>query len=195
MYAIAAVVVIGLVLTAERFYYIYIVCNINTEAFTSQIQKLVAANNIERAIKLCNAAPTAALPKVIRAGLAAAGKREAEIDGALRETALEILPRLAARLPVLKGAAATAILLGILGMAVGLVRACAGTAPLAEAGGAPFPAGGLLASMYPLAFGAAAAILFTAVHVFLSRKAVRIATDVELHAQRLRNQLAARVSP
>ena len=49
----------------------------------AQIQKLVMANNIDRAIKLCNAAPTAALPKVIKAGLTRANKGEIEIANAI----------------------------------------------------------------------------------------------------------------
>ena len=60
-------------------YYVMFRANINGTAFFAQIQKLIMANNIDRAIKLCNAAPSAALPKVIKAGLTRANKGPEEI--------------------------------------------------------------------------------------------------------------------
>ena len=44
--------------------------NINGAAFMTQIKKLVMANNIDRAIKLCNAGDKAALARVVKSGLA-----------------------------------------------------------------------------------------------------------------------------
>ena len=67
MYVIAFVSVIGIGIIIERFIFLFFKYNINAKAFMGQIQKLVMANNIDRAIKLCNAAPNAALPKVIKA--------------------------------------------------------------------------------------------------------------------------------
>ena len=58
--------VVGLGIIIERFIFLYFKYNINAAAFMAQIQKLVMANNIDRAIKLCNAAPSAALPRVIK---------------------------------------------------------------------------------------------------------------------------------
>ena len=74
MHPIALCSVVGLGLIIERFIFLFFKYNINGKAFMAQIQKLVMANNIDRAIKLCNAAPAAALPKVIKAGLARARK-------------------------------------------------------------------------------------------------------------------------
>ena len=69
MHPILFMSVIGLGVMIERFIFLYFKYNINAAAFMGQIQKLVMANNIDRAIKLCNAAPAAALPRVIKAGL------------------------------------------------------------------------------------------------------------------------------
>ena len=53
---------------------------INNQAFFAQIQKLVMANNIDRAIKLCNAAPEAGVPRVTRDLLVRANKDVEEIE-------------------------------------------------------------------------------------------------------------------
>src|SRR5262245_60353432 len=69
MHPIALVGVIALACVVERVVQIFFRYNINATAFMAQIHKLVMANNIDRAIKLCNGAPSALLPRVIKAGL------------------------------------------------------------------------------------------------------------------------------
>ena len=67
----------------ERIYMIYFRFNINAPQLMAQVQKLILANNIDRGIKLCNSAPRAALPRVIKAALTRANKGEEEIGNAL----------------------------------------------------------------------------------------------------------------
>jgi len=69
MHFIAFSAIIGAGVTIERFIFLFFRFNINGGQFFNQIQKLVMANNIDRAIKLCNAADKAALARVIKAGL------------------------------------------------------------------------------------------------------------------------------
>ncbi len=69
MYVILGASIVGLGIIVERFIFLFFKYNINATAFMAQIQKLVMANKIDHAIKLCNAAPSAALARVIKAGL------------------------------------------------------------------------------------------------------------------------------
>ena len=57
-----------------------------------QITKLVMTGNIDRAIKLCGAAPNAALARVIKAGLSRANRGEIEVARAMEESILEVTP-------------------------------------------------------------------------------------------------------
>jgi biopolymer transport protein ExbB/TolQ len=125
MYIILVVSIMGLGIIVERFIFLFFKYNINATAFMAQIQKLVMANNIDRAIKLCNAAPNAALPKVIKAGLTRANKGETEIQNAVEEAMLEVIPHIQKRTPALQGVANVATLLGLLGTIVGLIEAFA----------------------------------------------------------------------
>ena len=63
MYIILAVSIISIGITIERFIFLFFKYSVNAEPFMAQIQKLVMANNIDRAIKLCNAQPAAASAK------------------------------------------------------------------------------------------------------------------------------------
>ena len=123
MWVILLVSILGLGITIERFVFLFFKYNINANAFMAQIQKLVMANNIDRAIKLCNAAPSAALPKVIKAGLTRANKGELEIQNAVEEAILEVVPHIEKRTPALQAVANIATMLGLLGTIIGLIQA------------------------------------------------------------------------
>jgi len=60
---IAIIAILGMVMTVQlsRKY------RVNAAAFTAQIQKLVMANSIDRAIRLCNAVQEAPLPSAVKA--------------------------------------------------------------------------------------------------------------------------------
>ena len=53
--------------------------NLNAPPFMEQVTKLVLTGNVDRAVKLCGAAPHAPLAKVIRAGLTRANRGEMEV--------------------------------------------------------------------------------------------------------------------
>ena len=89
MWPILFCAVFALAIAFERLYFIMFQANINGTAFMAQVQKLIMANNIDRAIKLCNAEPHAALPKVVKAGLTRANRTEKEIENAIEEAPLE----------------------------------------------------------------------------------------------------------
>jgi biopolymer transport protein ExbB/TolQ len=192
MYLITIVLVIGVIVFIERFVTLFFKYNINADAFMSQIHKLVDANNIDRAVKLCNAAPQAALPRVIKPGLACADGDACEARGAIEEAALEVVPRLRKRARSLLGVAIIAAGLGLLGSVIGLIRALSS---LEHAGPELDLVGlthGLAVSMYPLAFGLAVSIAFVLAHFALSRVTTRIVNEINLYSARLGNALAAR---
>ena len=77
MWPILFMSVLGLAVMVERFVFLYFKHNINAREFMRQIQKLVMGGNVDRAIKLCNSAPDAALAKVIKSGLTRANPERA----------------------------------------------------------------------------------------------------------------------
>ena len=112
MAPIAFVSFLSLAIAIERVIFLMFRYNINGAAFMAQIQKLVMANNIDRAIKLCNAAPNAALPRVVKAGLTRANKGEIEVQNSIEEATLEVMPQITKRSGSLATLASLATLLG-----------------------------------------------------------------------------------
>lgn len=192
MYVIAFTSVIGVGIIVERFIFLFFKYNINANAFMGQIQKLVMANNIDRAIKLCNAAPNAALPKVIKAGLTRANKGELEISNAIEEATLEVVPIVQKRTPTLGGVANVATLLGLLGTIVGLIQAFAALESAAPDQRAAALAKGISVAMNTTAFGLIVAIPCMTAQMFLQAVTVKILNEIDQYSVKLENLLVSR---
>ena len=192
MYVIAFTSVVGLGIIVERFIFLFFKYNINATAFMGQIQKLVMANNIDRAIKLCNAAPNAALPKVIKAGLARANKGELEISNAIEEATLEVVPIVSKRTPLLGGVANVATLLGLLGTIVGLIQAFAALKSAAPDQRAAALAEGISVAMNTTAFGLIVAVPCMSAQMFLASVTTKILGEIDQHSVKLENLLVSR---
>ena len=114
--------------------------SVNAKAFLEQIRKLVLANNIDRAVKLCSATE-APVAQVARAGLQRVHRGEIAIAQAIEETLVDVTPLLKKRVQILWSIANIATLVGLLGTVVGLEEAGRRSGRLrAEAGE---PAGGV----------------------------------------------------
>jgi len=189
MYPILAMSVVALGVAIERIYFLYIRYNINGATFMDQITKLVMAGNIDRAIKLCNAAPTQALPRIVKAGLTRANKGEAAVGQAIEEATLEMTPLISKRTNSLLAIANVATLLGLLGTIVGLIESFASLENASPADKQRLLASGISVAMYTTAFGLIVAIPTMLVHLFLSGVTKKIMDEIDQYSVRLENLL------
>lgn len=184
--------IIAIAITIDRVIALYFRFNTNASAFMAQIQKLVMANNIDRAIKLCNAAPAAALPKVVKAGLTRANKGAVEIQNAMEEATLEVVPEIQKRTPNLWTIANLATLLGLLGTIFGLI-ACFKAVGLATPDQKQrILAEGISEAMYNTAYGLAIAIFCMIFHLLLGNFAKKLIEEIDQYSVKLENLLIAR---
>lgn len=195
MHPILGMSVVALGIIIERFIFLYFKYNINAAAFMAQIQKLVMANNIDRAIKLCNAAPSAALPKVVKAGLTRANKGPEEIQNAVEEATLEVVPIVTKRTAVLSQVANIATLLGLLGTILGLIGAfeALGNDNIPPEERTKLLAKGISIAMNTTAFGLIVAIPCIAAQVFLAAVTKKIIDEIDHYSVKLENLLISRL--
>jgi len=192
MYLILGVSILALGVVIERFVFIFFKYNINAHAFMAQIQKLVMANNIDRAIKLFNAAPSAALPRVIKAGLTRANKGEIEIQNAIEEASLEVVPLVMKRTATLAGLANIATLLGLLGTIIGLIDAFKALETATPDKRQEMLARGIALAMNTTAFGLIVAIPTLFAHLLLSSMSKKIVEEIDQYSVKLENLLISR---
>jgi biopolymer transport protein ExbB/TolQ len=192
MYPILIVFVFAMAIAFERMFFIIFRANINATAFMAQIQKLIMANNIDRAIKLCNAEPHAALPRVVKAGLTRANRSEKEIENAIEEGVLEVGPVLAKRSGYLSMLANVATLTGLLGTITGLIQAFEAVAHASAETKQTLLAAGISTAMFTTAGGLIAAIPTLILHSMIMARTNKILDDVDQYGLKTLNLLTAR---
>jgi len=192
MWFILLTAIFGLAIAFERLYYILFRANINGTAFMAQVQKLIMANNIDRAIKLCNAEPNAALPRVLKAGLTRANRSEIEIQNAVDESVLEVFPQLNKRSAYLPMLANVATLTGLLGTIQGLIMAFKAVATASAETKQAMLASGIATAMYTTASGLVVAIPILVLHSIVANRTTKIMDDIDQFALKTVNLLGAR---
>jgi len=195
MYIILATSVVGVGIMIERFVMLFFKYNINATAFMAQIQKLVMANSIDKAIKLCNAAPSAALARVIKAGLTRANKSSDEIQNAVEEATLEVIPFIQRRTNTLAAIANIATLMGLLGTIIGMIGAFSDMATVAPDKRQEALGRNISLAMNTTAFGLIVAIPCMLAHLILSGVTKKIIDEIDLYSVKLENLLISRHKP
>lgn len=192
MWPILVCAVFGVAITAERLFYIMFRANIDGTAFMAQVQKLIMANNIDRAIKLCNAEPNRALPRVLKAGLTRANQKGSDVQNAVEETVLEVYPQLNKRTGYLPMLANVATLIGLLGTIQGLIQAFEAVAHASAETKGALLAAGISTAMFTTAAGLIVAIPLLVLHSIVQARTIKIMDEVDQYSLKTINLLGAR---
>jgi biopolymer transport protein ExbB/TolQ len=192
MYVNVCTSIVAVAIIIERIIVLAFSLNLNAGPFMEQVQKLVLSNNVDRAIKLCSAAPNAALSRVIRAGLTRAGKGDQEVARALEEAVLEVTPSISKRISSLWSLANVATLIGLIGTITGLIGTFRSLSAASPEMKAVLLSKGIAEAMNNTALGLTIAVGCIVAHLLLSSKSKAMVEDVEYNALRLENMLSRR---
>ena len=179
---------VTLAIIVERTIYFLGKGSVNARAFLEQIRKLVAANNVDRAVKLCSATE-APVARVAKAGLTRLPKGEAAVATAIEETLADVTPELKKRIPALWSVANIATLFGLLGTISGLIHSFAAVSSASPETRSALLSKGISEAMYNTAFGLFIAVVCMVAHVLLSGVAKKQQNDLESFAMKLENLL------
>lgn len=180
-------VVIGLIV--ERAIYFLGRGHLNAKAFLEQLRKLLSANNVDRAKKLCDAT-TAPVARVAKAGLNRLHRGEAAVAQAMEETMTDTLPEVKTRIGALWSMANICTLVGLLGTITGLIttfRSLEGKDPITSK---KMLSNGISEAMYNTAFGLFIALICMFAHLLLSAAMKKVIADLEAFSLRFENLLA-----
>ena len=169
---------------------------VNSKEFFAQIKKLVAAGNIDRAIKLCDASDYPIL-QLVKAGLTHANKGPDEIDAALSEKLSELKPAVEKRVGALWSLANIATLVGLLGTVLGLIHTFGAVAAqgLSQSEKQRILANGIAEAMYNTAFGLGIAVVCMVTHLVLHQRSKNIQHDLDATQERVFNLLTITARP
>jgi biopolymer transport protein ExbB/TolQ len=179
----------SLAVIVERIIVLMFRFNLNAAPFMEQVTKLVMAGNVDRAKKLCGAAPNSPLAKVVRSGLARANRGEIEVAKALEEAILETNPTITARIQWLWSLANIATLVGLVGTVFGLIGTFKSLGNVPADQKQALLSKGISEAMNNTFFGLSIAVLCIIFHLFLMAYARQMLETVELNAMKLENLL------
>ena len=180
-------VVIALIV--ERSMYFLGRGHLNAKAFLEQIKRLLAANNVDRAKKLCDAT-SAPVARVAKAGLNRLHRGEAAVAQAMEETMTDAMPEVKTRIGALWSMANIVTLTGLLGTITGLIATFSALKESNPADKDEKLSEGIAEAMYNTAYGLAIALLCMVAHLMLSAAMKKVISDLEAFALRFENLLA-----
>jgi biopolymer transport protein ExbB/TolQ len=183
-----AILAFVIAVVAERFVHILTKHQVNGEEFMAQIRKLVQAGNIDRAIKLCEAAPLPLL-QVVKAGLSQVNRGEEAVIAQMEDRMGEVIPNLEKRIGMLWSLANIATLVGLLGTISGLIKSFAAVAFAEPAQKSALLSRGISEAMYNTALGLGIAVICMVFHLILHGWAKKIKHDLERTTMKLENLL------
>ena len=191
MWPIMVCALVGATIAVERAFFIFLRAAVHAPIFMGAVQRHVLDGQVDAAIKLCNAEPAAALPRVVKAALLRADRPDAEIRDAIEEASLEVFPEVNRRLAFLPMIANVSTLLGLLGTIQGLILAfhAVGEAT-AEARSAALSSG-IAVAMYTTFFGLFVSIPILVVHGLIAARANSVLEEVDHFGLRVVNLLNA----
>nr|HEX4314562.1 MotA/TolQ/ExbB proton channel family protein [Kofleriaceae bacterium] len=123
MWIILLTSVITIALVVERAVYLFR-ASVDKDKLLALLKSQVMSGNVQGAIKVCSGNPTP-MTRIVQAGLMKFNKSDDEVQSAMDEAALRELPRINARTPYLAMLANFAVMAGLFGTIIGMIRSFA----------------------------------------------------------------------
>jgi len=192
LYPMAAVFVAGIAIAIERFIVLTRARLENQQAW-ERITPSLRAGNFAEAMKQAEQSGSA-LGTVLCYGLSRArtASRRDDIEKAMEESLLEIIPRLDKRTHFLASLANIGMLLGLLGTIVGLIAAFSAISTANPAEKASLLAASISVAMNNTAGGLVVAITLLFFHMLLEAKTTAVIDSLEVAALKFINAIAER---
>ena len=192
MYPIVLVLALGLAIALERWLFLSRSYRANRSLW-AELLPLMNKGDLQAAEKTANASDTA-IGRVLGHGLSRAlanGSRQ-DVELAMEESLMEVMPLLEKRTHYLATFANIATLLGLLGTIIGLIKGFTAVANVNPAEKADLLSASISVAMNTTAFGLIAAIPLLLLHAWLTTKTTELVDSLEMAAVKLMNALGTR---
>lgn len=192
LYPLAAIFVVGVAIAIERFIYLSIETTSNRRLW-GQVVPLINAGNFKQVVAVTSKSK-AAIATVLNYGIArlASARRRDDVEKAMDESLLEIIPRMEKRTHYLSALANIGMLTGLLGTVIGLISAFASIAQANPAEKASLLAASISVAMNNTASGLVVAITLLLANMFLETKTTRLIDSLEIASVKFLNAVTER---
>lgn len=194
MYPIMLVMAVGIALSIERYIYLSL-SRISNRLMISKVLPLLQRGEFQEAFRATSKS-NLAVSRMLSQGLArykSAHNRD-EIEMAMEESMLEVIPRLEKRTHYIATFANIATLLGLLGTIIGLIDAFAAISAVDPSQKAKILSTSISVAMNTTAFGLIVAIPLLLMHAVLQSKTTEIVDSLEMATVKFVNMIMQRKS-
>ncbi len=195
MYPILMVFAVGVAIALERYLYLTLARGANQRVWKKVLPSLNRGDF--RQAEGIAASSRTAIGRILSYGLSRAhsARRREDVEMAMEEGLMEVMPRLERRTPYLGTLANIATLLGLLGTIIGLIQAFTAVAQADPAQKADLLSASISVAMNTTAFGLMVAIPMLLLHAMLQSKTGQIVDSLEMASVRFLNLLGERERP
>lgn len=192
MYPILLVFAVGVGVALERYVTLTLITNKN-QTMWDKVQPLLTNGEFDEAREITSK-DESTISQVLNMGLSLQGavRRREDIEIAMEESMMEIVPRLEKRTPYVALASSIATLLGLLGTIMGLIQAFTAVANANPAEKADLLSASISVAMNTTAFGLMVAIPLLIVHTVLTSKTGDIVDSLEMASVKALNVFSRR---
>jgi biopolymer transport protein ExbB len=191
MYPILIVFAVGAAIAIERYVTLTLVTTKNQSVW-SKVQPALMKGDFEKAREMTSK-DDSAISQLLSMGLARQGavRRREDIEIAMEESMMEIIPQLEKRTPYVSLASSIATLLGLLGTIMGLIQAFTAVANANPAEKADLLSASISVAMNTTAFGLMVAIPLLITATVLTSKTGEIVDSLEMASVKALNVISA----
>ena len=195
MFPIAVVLVIGLAIAIERYIYLTRAA-IRNRTLWNEIVPLLSQGNFRQVVAITSKSESA-IGQILNYGLARiqSARRRDDIEKAMEESLMEVVPRLEKRTHYLATFANLATLLGLLGTVIGLIHAFGAVATVNPAEKANLLSASISVAMNCTAFGLMTAVPILFLHALLQTKTTELIDSLEMASVKFLNAITERQAP
>jgi biopolymer transport protein ExbB len=195
MYPIAVVLVVGIAIAIERYIYLTRTAARNRTLW-NEIVPLLSRGDFRQVVAISSKSDSA-IGQILNYGLARiqSARRRDDIEKAMEESLMEVVPRLEKRTHYLATFANLATLLGLLGTVIGLINAFSAVATVNPAEKANLLSASISVAMNCTAFGLMTAVPILFVHAFLQTKTTELIDSLEMASVKFLNAITERQAP
>lgn len=192
LYPLAFIFVVGVAISIERFIYLTAETTANRRIW-NQVVPLINSGNFKQVVAITSKSK-AAIATALNYGIArlANARRRDDVEKAMDESLLEIIPRMEKRTHYLSALANIGMLTGLLGTVVGLISAFASIATANPAEKASLLAASISVAMNNTASGLFVAITLLLTHMFLEAKTTKLIDSLEIATVKFLNSVVER---
>ncbi len=192
MYPILIVFAVGAAIAIERYLTLTVVTSKNQNVW-SEVQPALVSGDFEKAREMTSN-DDSTISQLLSMGLARQGavRRREDIEIAMEESMMEIIPQLEKRTPYVALASSIATLLGLLGTIMGLIQAFTAVANANPAEKADLLSASISVAMNTTAFGLMVAIPLLITNTVLTAKTGEIIDSLEMASVKALNVISAK---